>query len=138
MDKIFKSRGSFDAYIEGSILVTSTKGSWNVEMQRESSLQSAPFVAQLEQAGKPWAVIVQVHETLLSSPEVLMAGRQSVASMAQSSKLVALAWVVDKQVEGYPLVVPRYKEICAGLIKAEFFTSLAEAKAWLSLELAGA
>lgn len=138
MDKIFKPRGSFDAYIEGSILVTSTKGSWNVEMQRESSLQSAPFVVQLEQTGKPWAVIVQVHETLLSSPEVLIAGRLSIANMAQSSKLVALAWVVDQQVEGYPLLVPRYREICAGLIKAEFFTSLAEAKDWLNLQLARA
>ena len=136
MKKMFKPSGSFDAYIEGSILITSTKGSWNLEMHRESAVQSAPFVVQLEQAGKPWAVIVQIYETMLSSPEVLMAGRRSVTEMIQHTNLTALAWVASEAVVGYPLLVPRYKDIYTDILDSEFFTDLAQAKAWINHKLA--
>ena len=136
MKKMFKPSGSFDAYIEGSILITSITGSWNLEMHRKSTLQSAPFVMQLEQAGQPWAVIVQIYETLLSSPEVLMAGRRSVTEMIQHTNLTALAWVANEDVVGFPLLIPRYREVYTDVLDSEFFTDLAQAKAWINHKLA--
>ena len=131
----FNSSGSIDAYIEDSILITAIMGSWTLEMHRESAIRARPFVEKLEMCGRPWGVIVQFVETMLTAPEVLLAGRKSVINMLPDTELVALAWVANRDIIGYPLLVPRYLEVYKDVLKSDFFSDIEKAKYWLNQEI---
>jgi len=128
---VFKPSGSFDTYIEGPILITSVSGSWNLEMHLQSRIQAQPLIEMLETTGQPWAVIVQFADTMLTNPEVLLAGRNAVVEMIPKTNLMALAWVTSENIIGYPLLVPRYKEVYKDVLKSDFFTNIEDAKIWL-------
>ena len=104
-------------------------------MQQESERQSRELVSTLEPGG-PWGTIVTIHDTLLTSLEVLDAGRKTVADMPAQSNLVALAWVIDPKVEGYTLLLPRVKALYEGLMTSKVFDNYSAALYWIEGEIA--
>jgi hypothetical protein len=127
--KIFTAHGGHAAHSEGQILVVRVSGSWNIEMHTAASLESQPLIRELESAGA-WATVVVVRDTLVSSLEVLEAGRNSVRNNPDCANLVALAWVIHPGVEGYSILLPRYKRMYEGLLRTDVFSTLEQAMRW--------
>ena len=130
----FPPKGDQSSWIQGRILITRVQGSWNLEQHRRASAQMAPLVGELESSG-PWASLVILTDTLLTSLEVLAAGREAVASGALM-RLRALAWVIGEGVEGRAVLLPRYRRLYEGLLPTEVFVSEREGIAWLSQQRA--
>jgi hypothetical protein len=116
--------------VEGQILVATVSGSWNIEMHHASREVARPLIERLNSVG-PWGVIVVIRETLVSSLEVLRAGRQAVAENPECSNMIALAWVIDPHVEGYGFLLNHYKQMYAGLLATDVFSDLEQARKWM-------
>jgi hypothetical protein len=127
----FKPHGEFAAQLDGRVLVAHVRGTWNIEMHHASMLQSAALVSQLDADGEPWGTVVVVHDTLVSCLDVLEAGRDAVSARPSTSKLVALAWVMDPSIEGYSLLLPTYQDLYKGLLATEVFDDLDAARLWM-------
>ena len=132
---LFRPHGEFNALIDGAMMVVTVSGSWNIEMHQESNRRSQPLVEQLEKQG-PWGCIVVLTETLVGSLEVFRASRKAVEDNRHVSRLRALAWVMTPELEGYPLFVPHYRNLYAGLLDTDIFLNLDDAKAWMRERLA--
>jgi hypothetical protein len=68
---------------------------------------------------------------MLTSLEVLAAGRDAVATLPKDSQLVALAWVLSPELEGYKIMLRRYESMYAGLLETQVFDNLASAQEWI-------
>lgn len=117
--------------IVDSILVTRVNGSWSLEMHQAAATHNEKFSIQLNQRGD-WASLVIIEDTLVSSIEVLEAGRAAVPNNPNCSRLRALAWVIDPTVEGYTLLLPRYRLMFEGILLSEVFDKVEDALAWLN------
>jgi len=73
----------------GQVLVTHVAGHWNLEMQQHSMRQTQALVDELNHNG-PWASVVVVLKTPVSSLDVLEAGRNAVAQ--NPSMKIVWAW----------------------------------------------
>lgn len=126
----FAPHGGYHAEIaEPGILVCTTRGTWNMEMHHEMTRQARPFVEALEAQG-PWGTVVVMAETLVSNLDVLEAGRNAVAEARGLSRMRSLAWVIAPTVEGYRLLLPRYRDMYRGIIDTAVFEALEPALAW--------
>jgi hypothetical protein len=132
----FPPQGDQNSRIEGRLLVTRVIGTWNLEQHRRSQQQIMPLVERLESSG-PWASLVIIEDTLVSSLDVLEAGRQAVAA-GVLAHLRALAWVIGPTVEGRAILLPRYRRIYDGLLPSAVFEATPEAAAWLQQQLGDA
>ena len=130
--ELFRPHGQYQAVVEGLFLIATVSGSWNIEMHQECGRQSQPLVEQLEATGKPWGSIVILTDTMVSSLDVIKAGRQVVAENKGRSRLLALAWVIAPDVEGYALLLPTYRAMYEGLLVSAVFPSVEPAKVWLA------
>ena len=97
-------------------------------MHQHSMRETQALVATLSQRG-PWASVVVVEKTLVTSLDVLEAGRNAVAQNP-GMKLVGLAWVIKPDVEGYGLLLPRYRRMYEGLIQTQVFDDYSTALRW--------
>ena len=131
---LFKPHGEYAPRIEGQILIATVSGSWNIEMHAATNEMVRPVAARLNSVGA-WGVIVVVRETLVSSLEVLKAGRESVPGNPNCSNLVALAWVIDPGVEGYGFLLDHYKRMYEGLLVTDVFSTLEQAMDWMRRKL---
>lgn len=131
MSNLFKPHGHFRAEVRGRILIAHTSGHWNIEKHQEMSIQSAQL-AQCLDAGGPWASVVVTHDTLVTSLEVLDAGRKAVADRIGISQLAAVAWVIRADVEGYDLLSPRYEALYEGLLPTAVFEDVDTACQWVN------
>jgi len=104
-------------------------------MHQESQRLAGPLVAQLAAKG-PWGCITVVHESMLTSLEVLEAGREAVAKLPEESRLVALAWVLTPELEGYAVLYRRYATMYEGLIETKVFDNLPGAQYWIEKVIA--
>ncbi len=128
MTKPFSPHGEQRTTTVGQVLVTHVAGHWNLEMHQHSMQQTQALVDELSQRG-PWATVVVVEETLVTSLDVLEAGRNAVAQNP-GLKLVGLAWVIKPDVEGYSLLLPRYRAMYEGLIQTHVFDDYSAALNW--------
>lgn len=128
MQKPFSPHGEQRTTRVGRVLVTHVAGHWNLEMQQHAMLQTQALVEELSREG-PWATVVVVEETLVTSMDVLEAGRNAV-SQNPDLKLVGLAWVIKPDVEGYSLLLPRYRAMYEGLIHTRVFDDYSAALLW--------
>ena len=126
----FRPHGHSEAYVEGSVLVVTVSGYWNLEMHAANTKLTQPLVERLEAQG-PWGTVVVVTDTLVSSIEVFEAARRAVAESSGISGLVALAWAISPQVEGYGLMLPRYRRMYEGLLPSEIFPTVDAAREWV-------
>ena len=117
--------------IVGRVLVTRVGGSWTPEMHRAAGEYNQSFVTQLNDAGN-WASLVIVEDTLVSCLEVLQAGRDSIPNNPSCTHLKALAWVIDESIEGYTLLMPRYRSLFDGVLNSEVFNDTESALNWLN------
>ena len=127
---IFSAHGEYKPTVDGQILIAHCWGSWNIEMHEESARLAKPLVEKLDAKG-PWGCITVVHESMVTSLEVLQAGRDAVASLPEGSALVALAWVLNPNLEGYSLLYRRYESMYADLLETKIFDNLASAQYWI-------
>jgi hypothetical protein len=134
--QIFPPHGEMDTYVHGQVLVVHAYGSWNMEMRQQSRLRTAPLIAQLQAHG-PWGNIVVVHDTLVSGLELFESGRKSVEAIRATGQLKAAAWVIAPSVEGYGLLLGRYRDIYKDLIPCDVFDDLPAAMQWIEGQLAG-
>lgn len=128
MRKPFSPHGDQRTTTVGQVLVTHVAGHWNLEMHQHSMRQTQALVETLRQRG-PWATVVVVEETLVTSLDVLEAGRNAVAQNP-GMKLVGLAWVIKPDVEGYSLLLSRYRAMYEGLIQTQVFDDYSAALLW--------
>lgn len=126
----FKPHGHYRAEVQGRILYAHTSGHWNIEKHQEMSIESG-LLAQSLDAGGPWGSIVITHDTLVTSLDVLEAGRRAVADRVGISHLAAIAWVIRPDVEGYDLLLPRYQTLYEGLLPTAVFEDVDTARAWV-------
>lgn len=131
----FKPHGQFKPSVEGQVLIAHCWGSWNIEMHQESALQSKPLVEALNAKG-PWGCITVVHESLVTSLAVLQAGRDAVAQRSTDLRIVALAWVLTPDLEGYSFLMNRYEAMYEGLIDTKVFDSISAAQNWIEAVIA--
>ena len=134
--QIFPPHGDMDTYVQGQVLVVHVYGSWNMEMRQQSSRRTAPLITQLQAHGA-WGNVVVVHDTLVSGLELFESGRKSVEAIRATGQLRAMAWVIDPSVEGYGLLLGRYRDIYKDLIPCEVFGDLPSALQWVEGQLAG-
>ena len=129
MSSAFPAHGNYQAHLDGPLLVARTHGNWNKEMHQKSAGVSGPLIRQLNAAG-PWGYVVEIVDTLVYQQEVLdLAGawvRQPIAS-----RLAGAAWVISPRLEGYGLLMPRYRAAYGDAVPCEVFATVDEAKAWL-------
>lgn len=128
MQKPFSPHGEQRTAKVGQVLVTHVTGHWNLEMQQHSMRQTQALVDELNHKG-PWASVVVVEKTLVTSLDVLEAGRNAVAQNP-SMRIVGLAWVIKPDVEGYGLLLPRYRGMYEGLIRTQVFDDYSAALHW--------
>lgn len=133
---VFSPSGEQSSWIEGRILVSRVRGMWNIEQHRRANAEVAPLVAELEARGA-WASLVVMEDTLLTSLEVLEAGRAAVASGALVH-LRALAWVIGEEIEGRSVLTPRYRHLYDGVLPSAVFETVEDGAAWLRAQLAAA
>lgn len=126
----FRPHGRAEAYIQGRVLITHCWDHWNIEMHRENAARGAVLAHDLDVGGL-WGAVVVVHNSLVTSLEVLEAGRDAVARMPADKKLVALAWAISPDVEGYSFLLNRYKEMYLGLLNTRVFEDQASAVYWV-------
>jgi len=131
----FQPHGEFKPTIHGQVLIAHCWGSWNIEMHQESARLSKPLVEELSARGS-WGCVTVVHESMVTSLEVLQAGRDAVASMPKDSGLVALAWVLTPDLEGYSFLYKRYESMYADLLETKTFDNLAAAQYWIENAIA--
>ncbi len=117
--------------IVGRILVTRVSGSWTADMHRAANDYNQSFVTELNSTGN-WASLVIVEDTLVSCLEVLQAGRDSIPNNPHCSHLKALAWVIDESIEGYVILLPRYRALFDGVLRSEVFNDTESALHWLN------
>lgn len=132
---IFKPHGEYTPVISGHVLIAHCRGSWNIEMHQQSGKLAQPLVEELSAKG-PWGCVTVIYESMLTSMEVLLAGRAAVESMPQSSQMVALAWVLTPDLEGYKLMYRRYETMYADLLETRIFDNLASAQEWIEQVIA--
>ncbi|QDL55093.1 hypothetical protein [Rhodoferax aquaticus] len=91
--------------------------------------QSAQTLAHAIDLGKqgPWAKILVIRDSLVTSLEVLSAIRQMGATLVREHQLVAFAWVIEPSVLGYTLLCDRYASLHKGLLETPVFDNLAAA-----------
>ena len=131
MSIAFPAHGSYEAHIEGRLLLARTQGTWNAEMHEKSAGVSGPLMRRLNADG-PWGYLVDVVDTLVYQQQVLdMAGAWVRFPIA--SRLASAAWVISPRLEGYGLLMPRYRAAYGGVVPCEVFAGVDEAKAWLNL-----
>ncbi|MDZ7920488.1 hypothetical protein [Rhodoferax sp.] len=131
----FPAHGEYKSTIDGQVLIAHCWGSWNIEMHQESARLSKPLVEELNAKG-PWGCITVVHESMVTSLEVLQAGRDAVASLPKDSALVALAWVLKPDLEGYSFLYKRYESMYTDLLETKTFDNLSAAQFWIEKVIA--
>ena len=70
MKSPFKPHGSYQARIEGRILVAHSQVTWNLEIYYEPARMAGPLIKELNLSG-PWAYMAVFEETVLHHKEVL-------------------------------------------------------------------
>jgi hypothetical protein len=126
----FSPHGSYEAHIEGRLVVARSHGTWNMEMYEESARIVSPLIRELNLSG-PWGYMVIVEDTLVYHREVLAQSGAWVRT-PYASQLTGAAWVISPALEGYTLLVPAYKNAYGGAVPCEVFADAEEAKAWLN------
>ncbi|MBC3881970.1 hypothetical protein H8K35_10225 [Undibacterium sp. LX40W] len=118
--------------ISGRVLVTRVSGSWTPEMHRAADEYNQDFVTRLNETGN-WASLVIIEDTLVSCLEVLQAGRESIPNNPNCTRLKALAWIIDESIEGYTILLPRYRSLFDGVLRSEVFNDIESGLNWLDL-----
>lgn len=131
----FPPHGEYKPTINGRVLIAHCWGNWNIEMHQESARLSKPLVEQLNARGS-WGCITVVHDSLVTSLEVIQAARNAVASLPEDSALVALAWVLKQDSEGYSFLYKRYESMYEGLLETKIFDNLPAAEFWIEKAIA--
>ena len=129
-NKKFAPHGDYIPVVDGSVLIAHCWGSWNIEMHRKSSELAKPLVEKLIANG-PWGVVTVIHESMVTSLEVLQAGRDAVAELPEPYRPVALAWVMNPRIEGYGFLHTRYENMYAGLLETRTFDNVPHAQFWI-------
>ena len=73
---------------------------------------------------------------MVTSLEVLQAGRDAVESLPEDSLLVALAWVLKADLEGYAFLYKRYESMYTGLLETKIFDNVPAAQHWIEKVIA--
>ena len=127
---IFKPTRGLTSEVVGQVMISHVNGRWDKQMHQEATeLSNAQSVA-LDQRGR-WGSVVILEDSLVSSLEVLKAGRDTVKDLPPSSNLVALAWVIDPTLDGYSHMLPVYEAMFSGLLTTRVFPDFSDAKDWV-------
>jgi hypothetical protein len=130
MTSKFSPHGSYEAHIEGRILVARSQDTWNMEMYAESARIAGPLISELNQSG-PWGYMVIVEGALVYHMDVLAESCAWVRTR-YASQLVGAAWVISPELEGYSLLMPAYQKAYGGAVPCEVFAEATAAKEWLN------
>ena len=134
---LFKPHGAVQIEVSESIVTAHMHGHWNIEMRNQAAQAMGAHVQSLNAAG-PWGIINVLHDTLIYSEEIFSTSRQDYAARPASSRLAAVAFVIDPQVEGAQLLRHRFDTLLDGVITSAVFADLLSAQSWVQQMIAGA
>ncbi len=132
MSRLFPRHG--DAWIIPSdhpgIVHLHMQGPWNIELVQYSDQLIDGQVATLPSA-RPWALLVDIGQSGLCTPEALRSMRQHAQNNMQTTYRVATAWVLPQDLDGQLVLRFAFSETYAGLGAMRIFTTIEEALPWL-------
>jgi len=127
---LFKPHGTAEVEVSDAILTVHMHSTWNIEMRDQTSGQMRGQVTALNAAG-PWGIINYLHDTLVYSEEVFAGSRQDYAARPPSSRMVAVAFVIEPGAEGDTLLKHRFETLLEGVITSQVFSDYATARQWM-------
>ncbi|QPF71917.1 hypothetical protein G8A07_02555 [Roseateles sp. DAIF2] len=136
---IFRPHGQVDIWTEGTIVRLEACGPFNREGVLAMGLAMRDLFAGAP-VGPRFADILEMHQSLLASPDALEAFTGFLKTMSEAKTApVAVAFVAAPEVEGRSLMLPIFARIYAEHGR-EFaaFETLAEAEAWVRARLGSA
>ena len=134
MPPLFQAHGQADVELADAILTVHMRGNWNVEMRSQTALQMQRYIPQLNAAG-PWAILNVLHDTLVFSEAIYADTRRDYAARPPHSRLRAVAFVLSPQAEGARIMASRFQTLLDGVITAQVFDDVAQARSWLTAQL---
>jgi hypothetical protein len=135
-NSLFRPHGAVQIEVSASIVTAHMHGHWNIEMRNQAAQAMGAHVQPLNAAG-PWGIINVLHDTLIYSEEIFATSRQDYAARPASSRLAAVAFVIDPQVEGAALLRHRFDTLLEGVITSAVFADLPSATKWVQSAIAG-
>lgn len=129
MAPLFPSHGQYSIYRDGAILVTEVVGPWNLELVDEWSKAAIPFCIEMQASG-PWVAVAIASQSMLATPEAMVALRKIVGISVEQFGCRAHVVVADSAVDGRGVVEPVFEKAYAGLCASAFFDDYGSAKRW--------
>lgn len=129
----FAPHGSSIFEFKDQIVILRSRGPFNVEHVHAVVAAYRKAAESLRQNG-PWATINIIHESMLLTAEGVTAMGES-ARLSRELGRCAAAYVVDESVEGYNLIMPALRKVCADLLPIEAFPDLPQAQAWCQQQI---
>lgn len=134
MRPLFQAHGQADVELADAILTVHMRGDWNVEMRTQTAQQMLRHIPQLNAAG-PWTILNVLHDTLVYSEAIYTDTRRDYAARPPHSQLRAVAFVLSPKAEGARIMASRFRTLLDGVITAEVFDDIAQARSWLTGQL---
>ncbi|MBL8488952.1 MAG: hypothetical protein JNK22_17950 [Rhodocyclaceae bacterium] len=134
----FRPHGRIEIWAEGNVVRLDAAGPFNKEaIVAMGATWRALFDGM--PADGPFADLVTVHRSVMASQEVVDAfGGFLAANTAARQAPSAVAWVVDPEVEGASLMLPKFAAVyVAAGRNFRFFDNEPEAEAWVREQLRG-
>ena len=132
----FRPHGRIEIWAEGNVVRLEAAGPFNKEAVVAMGATWRALFAGMPADG-PFADIVTIHRSVMTSQEVVDAfGAFLAANTAARQAPSAVAWIVDKDVEGASLILPKFAQVYAAAGRNfRFFDNEPEAVAWVRAQL---
>ena len=126
---IFKPHGRVQMWVEGAIVYALAQGPFNQEFVA-ATVQARTELFKSSPPPEPHGHILQVHRSLMASPEMLTVFAGFIGNLKRQS--AATAWVVAPEVEGRDFLLPMFERIFLSHGRNfKAFETLREAEAWV-------
>lgn len=135
MTPSFLPHGEFGLYRDGHILVTTVRGPWNAELVQLWATTAYPYSIEM-QADGAWGGIAIITESMLGTPDAMLALRKAVSYGVQKLGCISYVVVAAPDVDGRGVVESAFKRVFEGLCVSNFFDDYESAKAWTLKQIA--
>jgi hypothetical protein len=133
----FKPHGRVEMFLRERIICVKARGPFNQELMTALMALEAEFLREVAAQG-PFGEIVSFYESVLASPEVMLAHRQ-LLEMLKGAGLAhkATAYVITPNLEGAEFTAPIAANNYAAVAwPFQIFDNLSEAQVWVERMLA--
>jgi hypothetical protein len=130
MAVVFAPHGQFSLHRDGSILVTTLRGPWNIELVQLWAKAALPYSVEMQATGSPWGGVAIITDSMLCTPEAMLALRKIVAFGVQTLGCISQVVVAAPGVTGRGIVESAFQQVYEGLCLSNFFDDYESAREW--------